>query len=188
MFRISRRVDYATRIMIELGLQPPNTFLAVRQVSHRTDVPKAFLHKITADLVRAKLIYTQTGPSGGLALQKEQCTISLLDIIEAIEGPVCLNVCLIRPQECNRDFLCPAHAFWGKLQMMVVAELRQTTLDLMVEEARRLKQHPRKRLEGFPYVADGHCQSGINIEIAPSHPMNGVGNRQKNGAHSEGGT
>ena len=154
MFRISRRIDYAVRIMIELGLQPPNSFMAVRQVALKTEVPKPFLHKITADLVRADLIYTQTGPNGGLALQKEKSKISLLDVVEAIEGSVCLNICLIRPQECHRDVLCPAHEFWGKLQTMLVAELRKTTLESLTIEARRLRRHPRKRLEGFPYVSD----------------------------------
>lgn len=154
MFQISRRVDYAVRIMIELGLQPAGAFLSARRVSARTAVPKAFLHKITADLVRANLIQTQTGPSGGLALQRDISEINLLQTVEAIEGPVCLNICLVRPQECNRDRVCPGHEVWGRLQMMIVAELRNTTLDVLVEEARRLQKQPRTMLVDFPYLYD----------------------------------
>lgn len=152
MFQISRRVDYAVRIMIELGLQPQGTYLSARRVSVRTAVPKAFLHKITADLVRADLITTQTGPTGGLALQKEPDTINLLDIVQAIDGPVCLNICLVRPQECNRDRFCPGHEVWGRLQLLVVAELQKTNLAALVVEARRLQRNPRAKLVDFPYL------------------------------------
>lgn len=152
MFQISRRVDYAVRIMIELGLQPADSFLSARRLSARTAVPKAFLHKITADLVRADLVYTQTGPSGGLALQKDVDDVDLLQIVEAIDGPVCLNVCLVRPHECNRDRFCPAHEVWGRLQMTIVAELRQSTLAALVNEAKQLKTRPRTSLVDFPYL------------------------------------
>lgn len=160
MFQISRRVDYAVRIMIELGMQPSGAFLSARRVSTRTAVPKAFLHKITAELVRAGLLLTQTGPSGGLALQKPASEISLLDVVEAIEGPVCLNICLVRPQECNRDRFCPAHEVWARLQMLVVAELRQAVLADLVEEARRLQKNPRSFLVNFPYVYEA-AKNGV---------------------------
>ncbi|MCP4417871.1 MAG: Rrf2 family transcriptional regulator [Chloroflexi bacterium] len=163
MFRISRRVDYAVRMMVELGLQPSNSFMSARQMSIQTAVSKPFLHKITADLVRADLIFTQFGPKGGVALKKATDEINLLTIAEAIEGSVCLNICLIRPQECERDMLCPAHAFWGDLQTMIVAELRQTTLSMLVTEAQLLQKQPRKRLLNFPYVED---QDGASEKLS----------------------
>ena len=154
MFQISRRVDYAVRIMIELGMQPEGVLLSARRLSAKTAVPKAFLHKITADLVRAGLILRQTGPSGGLALQKPANDVSLLDVVEAIDGPVCLNICLVRPQECNRDRFCPGHEVWGKLQLLVVNELRKAILADLVEEAWRLQKNPRSKLIDFPYVQE----------------------------------
>ena len=152
MFQVSRRVDYAVRIMIELGMQPSGTFMSARRVSARTAVPKAFLHKITADLVRTNLITTQTGPTGGLALQKECCDISMLHIVEAIEGPVCLNICLLRPNECNRDRICPGHDVWGRLQLMVINELQNTNLADLVAEAHHLKKIPRPIDAELPYL------------------------------------
>lgn len=152
MFQISRRVDYAVRMMIELGMQPAGVFLPARRLAARTAVPKAFLHKITVELVQANLIQTQPGPSGGLALQKECSEINLLQIVEAIEGPVCLNICLIRPQECNRDRFCPGHEVWGRLQMMIAAELQNTCLAILVREAKRLHKQPRAALADFPYL------------------------------------
>ncbi|WP_420643145.1 RrF2 family transcriptional regulator [Candidatus Leptofilum sp.] len=160
MFQISRRVDYAVRIMIELGMQAEGAFLSARRISAKTAVPKAFLHKITADLVRAGLIETQTGPSGGLSLQKPCSEINLLHVLEAIEGPVCLNICLIRPEECNRDRICPAHEVWGRLQLMLINELKRTNLADLVAEGKRLQKYPRTSYINFPYL-EGQPGNGV---------------------------
>lgn len=150
MFQLSRRADYAVRIMLELGLQSGNC-VPSRQISRRTNVPKAFLHKITADLVKANLIQTQAGPSGGLQLIKPVDEINLHQILEAVEGPICLNTCLIRPHECERDAICPAHGFWGRLQVSIVQQLQAATLITLIEETQNLKNYPRQR-EKIPYL------------------------------------
>ena len=159
MFQISRRADYAIRIMLELGLQA-GCWMPARQISRRTNVPKAFLHKITADLVKANLIQTQAGPSGGLQLNHPITQINLQHILEAVEGPICLNSCLIRPQECERDAVCPAHGFWGRLQTSIVQQLQATTLAELIEEANDLKKQPRQR-DDVPYLINR-----LDIEVA----------------------
>jgi len=150
MFQLSRRADYAVRIMLELGLQSGEC-VASREISRRTSVPKAFLHKITADLVKANLVQTQAGPSGGLQLTSPVTQINLLHILEAVEGPICLNTCLIRPQECERDAVCPAHGFWGRLQTSIVEQLQAATLSELIKEANDLKIQPRQR-DDIPYL------------------------------------
>lgn len=154
MFQISRRVDYAVRIMLELGLQAEQCVPA-SLISRRTNVPKAFLHKITADLVKANLVQTQAGPSGGLRLLRPAPEINLHQIVVAVEGPICLNTCLIRPQECERDEICPAHDFWGGLQTSIVAQLQAATLARLIVEAQELKKLPRQR-EHIPYLIQSH--------------------------------
>lgn len=159
MFQVSRRADYAIRIAVELGLQADGTCLPSRRISRRTGVPKAFLHKITADLVKANIVKTFAGPSGGVALAQPPDDITLLHLVEAIEGPVCLNVCLLRPQECPRDIICSAHTVWGRLQALVTAELRAVTLADLVAEARILQQAPQKQRLDVTYLfADGGSQ------------------------------
>ncbi len=150
MFQISRRADYAVRLMLELGLEPDES-LSVRQLSVRTNVPKPFLHKITVDLVRAGLVQTQSGPNGGLKLNRPVDQINMQQILEAVEGPICLNTCLLRPNECERDLFCPAHTFWGALQKMVVQQLQKATLAYLLEEARNLTIYPRRRAD-IPYL------------------------------------
>jgi len=113
-------------------------------IVRNTSVPKAFLHKITADLVKAGLVKTYPGPAGGLALARPAHSVNLLQILEAIEGPICVNICQLRPRECPRDLICPAHTVWGRLQGMIIQQLQNTVLDKLVEEAKFLKKNPRK--------------------------------------------
>ena len=145
MFQISRRADYAVRIMIELGLLQERERISSRQISRKTSVPKAFLHKITADLVKANLVATYAGPAGGLMLRRPLDQVNLLHILEAVEGPVCLNICLLDPDECNRQAVCPAHDFWGDLQLNIAQQLKEMTLQKLVDEAHELKKNPRPR-------------------------------------------
>jgi Rrf2 family protein len=150
MFQISRRADYAVRIMIELGMND-GSFLSATKVARRTAVPKAFLHKITPDRVKQQLIATQSGPSGGLTINRPTTEINLRQILEAVEGPICLNVCLLRPQECKRDAICPAHDFWGRLQIMLIEQLEAVTLAALIAEAKQLADNPERRQQ-IPYL------------------------------------
>ena len=153
MFQVTRRVDYAMRIMIELGQLDPGDCLSTRELSRKTAVPKAFLHKITADLVKAELVRTFAGAQGGVALAQTPKEISLLQVAEAVEGPVCLNSCLIRPLECPRDVICPGHGLWGRLQNSLIAELQSITIPELAADARSLKHSPQ-RPPYIPYLSE----------------------------------
>jgi Rrf2 family iron-sulfur cluster assembly transcriptional regulator len=140
VLQISRRADYAVRIMLELGLHNSEEPLSAVELTEYAEVSKAFLHKIVADLVKAGLVVTYKGPAGGIVLARPPAEISMLDILTAVDGPICLNTCLLRPNECPRDALCPAHLFWGRLQSIVMGELKQATLDRLIKQASVLKE------------------------------------------------
>lgn len=169
MFQISRRVDYAIRIMIELGLQTIELPIAARRLSKKTGVPKAFLHKIAADLVKADLIQTHAGPAGGISLQHSLEQINLLQVVEAVDGPVCLNVCLLRPEECNRDRFCSAHDFWGDLQNKIVQQLTETTLEHLITRAKKLRQLTTREREQIPYL---YARENIRLVTPPPNGEN----------------
>jgi Rrf2 family transcriptional regulator, iron-sulfur cluster assembly transcription factor len=143
MFQISRRADYAVRIMIELGMIGDQGRLSSRELSRKSGVPKAFLHKITAGLVKADLLLTFAGPSGGIMLQKPPSQINMLQILEAADGAICLNICVLNPEECNRQTICPAHDFWVEMQREIEAKLSGMTLEKLVADAQLLKKNPR---------------------------------------------
>jgi Rrf2 family protein len=138
MFEITRRADYALRIMLSLGDEAPGTWLSSSTIARGMGVPRPFLHKITAGLVLAGLVRTRAGPRGGLSLARPAESISIHQILEAADGSICLNRCLVRPGQCPRDRRCPAHAFLGKLQSAIVQSLSTVSLaDLVADGERR---------------------------------------------------
>jgi Rrf2 family iron-sulfur cluster assembly transcriptional regulator len=139
--------------MLELGLHDSDEPLSAVELAAYADVSKAFLHKIVGDLVKAGLLVTYKGPTGGIVLARLPAEISMLDILAAVDGPVCLNTCLLRPNECPRDALCPAHLFWGRLQTLVIGELKSATLDALVKQANGLAEGESYDV-AIPYVLE----------------------------------
>jgi Rrf2 family protein len=144
MFPLNRRTDYALRIMLELGDKADSgQRMPATQVAQRAGIPLAFLRKIVVDLTRAGLVRAYSGPTGGLVLAQPAASINLVHILEAIEGPICLNTCLLRPEDCPRDHICPAHNFFGRLQATLIQQLQEATLDRLIAEKRELEHRPQ---------------------------------------------
>lgn len=127
MFQISRRVDYAVRLMLVLSQMPEGTRQTTRVLAKKTGISKPFLHKIAADLVKANLISTYAGPTGGLELARRPDEITVRQIIEAIERPIILDPCTATPETC-RELGQPVHSFWETLQKTIVQQLDDTSL------------------------------------------------------------
>ena len=140
MFQITRRADYALRIMLELGSRSDGVPIPTHEIAEYADVPIAFMRKIVADLARANLLQTLKGPQGGLTLNRPLGSINMLQIVEAVEGPVYVNICIQDPEECERQPVCPGFGFWKRLQADIVNRLSNATLDTFVEEAAALKE------------------------------------------------
>ena len=128
MFKLNRRTDYAIRILIQLARGPER--IKASELSAMTRVPAPYAHKIIRDLVRGGLLWTTSGPEGGAGLARPAAEISLLDITEAMEGPIQLNFCRMGPTPCEYpdSDSCSVHPVFEKLNLNIQAELRQTNL------------------------------------------------------------
>lgn len=152
MLQISRRADYAVRVMLELGNQPEGVLISSSDLSDRTDVSKSFLHKIIADLTKSGLVRTYKGSTGGLAISRSANLINMRQIIEAVDGPICMNICLLQPAECPRDTACPGHEFWGQIQTSFTQLLEEATLDALIARGNELARQPPDHRQTIPYV------------------------------------
>lgn len=128
MLRISRRTDYAVRVMMALAAVPEGTYVPAPQIGHQMLIPQPFLVKVVGDLKRCGLLITAAGRTGGLTLARPAEEITLCDIVEGVEGPIILNACLVRPGECPRDMICSAHPVWVRLQAIMRRELEAVTI------------------------------------------------------------
>lgn len=140
MLRISRRADYAVRVMIAAAQAPAGAYLPAPRIGEQMLIPQPFLVKVIGDLRRGELIRTAAGRNGGISLARPAESITLRHIIEAIEGPIVLNACLLRPGECPRDAYCPAHQVWSHIQRVLHAEM--DAVDLAMLAARGYQPRP----------------------------------------------
>jgi Rrf2 family protein len=112
---ITQQADYAVRAVLELALQPPGVRLSCETIAQRHTIPLAFLTKICARLVTEGILQSQRGVKGGVQLARPADEINLLQVVEAIDGPITFNRCTRTPSKCARERACPVHSIWGEL-------------------------------------------------------------------------
>jgi len=128
---ISRRTDYGVRIVLDLATLPQDERAAAHAIAARQKIPRPFLAKIISQLCLAGLVTTFRGAGGGVALARPAAEITLLEVVEALEGPIRLNRCVIRPDDCPRNSYCPVHHVWSQAQADLVDRLGSTTLEIL---------------------------------------------------------
>jgi Rrf2 family protein len=128
VLRISRKIDYAIRAMIHLASIPPGTVVPFREIGKQMGVPEDFLAKILKTLVDHGIVRSTRGPHGGYKLARPAETINVLEVIEAAEGPVAVNVCLDDDDACSRQSFCTMTSVWREGQERMLDVFRRTTL------------------------------------------------------------
>lgn len=103
---ITRQADYAMRAVLYLATY---RLASTREIAEAQSVPREYLAKIVQELARAGIVRTQRGVGGGITLARPPEEITLLDVLEAIEGPVAVNRCFSHPNECPRESFCAVH-------------------------------------------------------------------------------
>ena len=127
--QITRQADYAIRAVRYLAKQGPNQRAATSTVAQEMKIPPSFLAKIISQLSIAGLLHTSRGARGGVTLAREAKDISLLDVVEAIDGPILLNECVGDPADCVFSDDCLVHPIWVEAQESLVKRLRETRFD-----------------------------------------------------------
>jgi Rrf2 family protein len=121
--QITRQADYAVRAMVYLAQLSPDTRASTGMIAKEKSIPPSFLAKIVSQLSVAGLLQTSRGARGGVSLAKPAETISLLDVIEAIDGPILLNDCVGDSSTCSYDDDCPLKPVWCDAQKMLLDHL-----------------------------------------------------------------
>jgi Rrf2 family transcriptional regulator, iron-sulfur cluster assembly transcription factor len=127
--QITRQADYAIRAVRYLAKQGPNQRAATSTVAQEMKIPPSFLAKIISQLSIAGLLHTSRGARGGVTLARDAKEISLLDVVEAIDGPILLNECVGDPADCVFSDDCLVHPIWVEVQESLVKRLRETRFD-----------------------------------------------------------
>ena len=129
--QITRQADYALRAMLYLSQLNPNQRAATSQIAEEQNIPPSFLAKIISQLSIAGLLLTSRGARGGVTLAREPRDISLLDVVEAIDGPIQLNECVDASGTCSFEEDCPMKSVWCDAQADLVKTLKGTNFSDM---------------------------------------------------------
>ncbi len=132
--QLTRAADYAVRIMIHLATLPPGSCPSGAELASAQDIPGHFAAKVLQALVRARLIASHRGSGGGFSLVADPDHVSLLHVIEAVEGALALNACLTRPPSCSRHGHCRAHRVWRQAQDALEGVLGAATIASLAAE------------------------------------------------------
>jgi Rrf2 family transcriptional regulator, nitric oxide-sensitive transcriptional repressor len=125
---ISRRTDYAVRILVELARQPEGGRVSARELGTLVGVQHPFARRIVTQMAAAGLVDTRRGARGGVGLARPANTITLNDVIVIMEGGVSLNLCVRDPAACERSPSCPVHTVWNNAGRMVIQYLDDCTI------------------------------------------------------------
>ncbi len=129
--QITRQADYAVRAVMYLAQLGPDEKASTSQIAEEKEIPLSFLAKIIAQLSVAGLLQTMRGARGGVALARLPDEISLLEVVEAIDGPIILNECVNDSYKCSQHG-CPMRPIWQDAQADLVERLRTTTFGQLV--------------------------------------------------------
>lgn len=144
---ISRQADYAIRTIIHLANMPRGELTQTREIAHSEDIPEKYLPTIVRTMARAGLLRTLRGSHGGVSLARPASKITIRDVVEAIDGPVLLNRCLIRPGECGGDgdeVLCSLHRFWENMVEEIEREMDAVNFAALAADVVRLSNRRRR--------------------------------------------
>ena len=138
---VRRNTDYAARLMVHLAKHYGNGPISTRSAAAEEQVPYQLACKLMQKLNNAKLVTSCMGPKGGFVLGAEPSKISLLEVFEAIQGPISINRCVLDKKVCSRSQICAVRDKLAEIQENMTKELAAITL----EELRRGAKQRRKQ-------------------------------------------
>jgi Rrf2 family protein len=129
--QITRQADYAVRAILFLSKLSNGGRAPTSQIAQDREIPPSFLAKIISQLSVAGLVHTSRGARGGVSLSRPPNNITLLEVIEAIDGPICLNDCVNDPLTCCFSDTCVVHDVWVSAQTDLIDRLSAIDFGLL---------------------------------------------------------
>jgi Rrf2 family protein len=132
---LSNTCKYAIRSVVYLSVYASNTKkIGIKEISEALDIPSPFLGKILQILARKKILNSIKGPHGGFSLGRSAVDISIMDIVETIDGTDIFDICLVRTTHCSDEEPCGIHdKITGLRKEMKETFINQTIDDLSTE-------------------------------------------------------
>lgn len=134
MMELTRKGEYAIRGIVYLAGKPLDKVCLLSDIAAAVDVPPTFLAKIFQQFSKMGLVKSFRGTGGGFMLGRPPEKITLLEVVEAVEGPIVPNRCVANAADCERSGSCNVHPVWKRVQDEVRGALKAVTLKELVTE------------------------------------------------------
>ena len=131
MLRVTKLTDYATVVLTVLAARPGDV-LSASELAERAGLEAPTVSKLLKPLAQVGLVEGFRGANGGYRLSRPAGEISLIEIVEAMEGPLGMTECSVHAGNCGIEDQCGVRANWRRINDVVVEALRSVTLAQML--------------------------------------------------------
>ena len=133
--QITRQAEYAVRTVYFLAQQPAGICIPTARIAKEQEIPSSFLAKIVLQLSAVGILHTSRGARGGVRLGKAPGSISLLEVVEAVDGPIEINDCVLDQSRCDRTPTCPVRHTWYEARAELVKHLAGANFGQLVAQS-----------------------------------------------------
>lgn len=131
--KLSTKGRYGVKAMLDLAVHYGTEPISIKSISERQGISEYYLEQLFAPLRRAGLIKSVRGAQGGYILNRKPIEITVLEIMDVLEGPVEISECLDN-EECNKFESCATRVLWKKIQMSINSVMENVTLQEMLND------------------------------------------------------
>lgn len=134
---LSRAAEHGLRLALQLAVgEGRGAYVPTRSLAAACDIPASYVGKICHRLTRAGILDSQKGPNGGVSLAREPAALTLLEIVEALDGLQGFDRCFLGLSRCGEQNPCPVHSRWKRIKQDILDMLsRRTIAELAVDVA-----------------------------------------------------
>ena len=132
--KISTKGRYGLRILIDLATHDPAKPRLVRDIAESQQISEKYISRLIIDLRRARLVRSVRGMKGGFFLARSPKEITLLDILETMEGTISIVDCVMAPEKCAHNNGCTARGIWLRLNDGIRELMRNITFEQILQE------------------------------------------------------
>lgn len=141
--KLSTKGRYGTRAMLDLALHYGEGAINLKEIAERQQISERYLEHLILSLKTAGLVKSIRGSHGGFMLARPPADIKAIEIIEALEGPLCPVHCIDDPESCSRAEQCVTRTLWEELNRAMNRVLESRNLQDIVEQHRAKGQRDK---------------------------------------------
>lgn len=144
----SRSAEYAIRAFVHLAGVPEGKYAMVKQIAEDASIPSHFLAKILQQLARKGFLRSSKGPTGGFSLRMPASDVSLIMIVDAVDGLADYERCPAGLAECNDLAPCGMHDSWKALRSRIMEYLERTSIEDLAKSLDLKRKNVEKARKG----------------------------------------